>query len=107
MSTIPPTPKSDNNDRSRSLLTTTAVIAALGGTGEVARLMGRGQSAICNWLHFDHLPPSTYLAMTRALTERGLAAPPWLWGMEPRPPRHSWKPEGGERDDLWSPGARP
>jgi hypothetical protein len=89
------------NNGSRSLLTATAVITALGGSGEVARLMSRRQSGICNWLHYDHFPPNTYLEMTRLLAARGLSAPSWLWDMVPPPPAPSARPEGG--DDLWSP----
>jgi hypothetical protein len=70
----------------RALLTTNAVIDALGGTQAVARLTRRGDTAPYNWLYHQRFPPNTYLAMTRALLNRGLYAPPWLWDQEPPPP---------------------
>jgi hypothetical protein len=68
------------------LLTTIAVIEALGGTRAVADLTGRGQPAAANWYWRPHFPANTYLAMTGALAAKGLSAPAWLWDMEPPPP---------------------
>lgn len=68
------------------LVTTTAVIDALGGTAAAARLTRRGQSAASNWRQASRFPANTYLAMTSALAAKGLFAPAWLWDMEPPPP---------------------
>jgi hypothetical protein len=73
----------------RALLTTNAVIDALGGTRLVAKLTGRGQSAASNWRWAMQFPPNTYLTMTKALEAKGLFAPAWLWDMEPRPRRRA------------------
>lgn len=69
------------------LLSTDDVIEALGGTQAVARLTGRGDTAPYNWRYHARFPPNTYLALITALAARGLHAPAWLWGMEPRPRR--------------------
>lgn len=61
--------------------TTKQVIEALGGIAAVAALTGRTYNAACNWGGFDTFPANTYVAMTAALSERGLTAPPSLWGM--------------------------
>ncbi len=67
------------------LITTSAVIDALGGTQAAARLTGRLKSAVSNWRQTERFPPNTYLAMTAALAAKGLFAPAWLWGQEPEP----------------------
>jgi hypothetical protein len=79
------------------LVTTNAVIDALGGTAAAAWLTRRGQSAASNWRQASRFPPSTYLAMHSALAEKGLSAPAWLWGMvEPRPPAEATKADATE-----------
>jgi hypothetical protein len=74
---------------SKRLSSTNEVIDALGGTFEVALLTGRGHTAPYNWLYLKRFPPNTYLAMTRALLDRGLFAPAWLWDQEPAPQRRT------------------
>jgi hypothetical protein len=102
MRLISPPPWGNNGHGLYPLTSASAVIAALGGTRMAARVMGRGQSAACNWRTRDRFPPSSYLVITQALAAKGLFASPWLWDMEPRPPVNPAKAEGG-RDDLWSP----
>jgi hypothetical protein len=68
-----------------SLLSTSAVIEALGGTIEVARLTKRRDSAVRNWRGFPTFPSNTYKIFEKALKARKLSAPDWLWNMEPRP----------------------
>jgi hypothetical protein len=72
---------------STPLISAGHVIFALGGMKAVCRLTGRKETAPYNWRKRDLFPPSTYLALTKALSERGLSAPAWLWGMEDRPSR--------------------
>jgi hypothetical protein len=101
---ISPLNEFGNGDCSRTLLiSATDVIAVLGGTRLAARLIGRGQSAACNWRTRDRFPPSSYPVMTQALAAKGLSAPAWLWDMEPRPLVNSAKAGDDVRDDLWSP----
>jgi len=69
-----------------NLITTRAVMAALGGTHAVAKLTNRKYSAAANWLlSFDGkepaFPSNTYLAITRALAAVDKTAPASLWGM--------------------------
>jgi hypothetical protein len=74
------------------LVTTNAVIDAIGGTAAAAWLTRRGQSAASNWRQASRFPPNTYLAMNSALAAKGLYAPAWLWGMvEARPPASETK----------------
>lgn len=61
--------------------TTKAVIDALGGTKAVAELTGRKYTAAHNW-RSSRFPANTYRAITIALEEKGLSAPPSLWGMQ-------------------------
>jgi hypothetical protein len=57
------------------------VIDKLGGTAAVAELTGRKYNAVWMWRAFGKFPANTYLAIQSALKERGLEAPPELWGM--------------------------
>jgi hypothetical protein len=72
---------------SESLLTTSAVIAALGGTVAVARLTGRRKNAVSNWHGRQYFPPNTFVRLTEALDAKGLSAPSWLWQMTDPPSR--------------------
>lgn len=79
------------------LVTTNAVIDALGGTAAAARLTGRGQSAASNWRQASRFPPNTYLAMNSALAAKGFSAPGSLWGMvEARPLASATKADATE-----------
>ena len=66
----------------QELGTTKDVMDALGGTAEVAKLTGRTYNAAHNWRAFPRFPSNTYVAITRALDEKGIHAPASLWGME-------------------------
>jgi hypothetical protein len=78
------------------LVTTSAVIDALGGAVEVAALTGRRRNAVAQWRRFKTLPANTYLTLSGALRAKGLDAPAWLWGQEPGPweqaPRRQRRP---------------
>jgi hypothetical protein len=78
------------------LNSTSDVIDALGGIEAVARLTRRGETAPFNWRRNRLFPANTYLAMTSALTARGLFAPAWLWGQEPEPPAPAPKADAAE-----------
>lgn len=60
--------------------TPTAVVAALGGNGAVARIASSNARAVTNWKKRG-FPPRTFPALTEALRRRGLHAPMRLWGM--------------------------
>lgn len=85
MSKITAVTRFDKNDRKHPpLVFTSPVIDALGGTSVVARLTGRGPSAVSNWRLRPRFPPNTYLAMSQALLVQGSFAPAWLWDQEAR-----------------------
>ncbi len=65
----------------RYLGTTVEVIDALGGIAAVAELTGRKYTAAANWNVSDRFPANTYVILHHALHQRGLSAPPELWGM--------------------------
>jgi hypothetical protein len=67
------------------LLSTIAVIDALGGSAAVAQLTGRQQNSVGNWRKTKTFPANTYKKMTIALKAKRRSAPDWLWGMEPPP----------------------
>ncbi len=73
------------------LTTTNAVMEALGGIAEVARLTSRTYNAAANWISFETFPPDTFVVMTDALRAKGKTAPASLWRMvasaEPEPAR--------------------
>jgi hypothetical protein len=64
------------------LFDTASVMAALGGYLEVAELTGSKPKAASNWGRFETFPSNTYVAMIRALREKGKTAPVSLWGMK-------------------------
>jgi hypothetical protein len=64
------------------LSTTIAVIEALGGTSAVAALTGRTYPAAFNWRSAETFPSNTYVKMTNALEDKGMSAPPSLWGQQ-------------------------
>lgn len=57
------------------------LIEALGGTTAVARLCGRGVSAVSNWKARDALPDSAAVhhALMEAAARRDLAVVPAIW----------------------------
>ena len=57
------------------------VITELGGVNAVARLTGRGETAVYNWLADRRFPASLYAMMIKQLP-RGMSAPASLWGQE-------------------------
>lgn len=57
------------------------VIVALGGTGEVAKLIGGSPAVVSNWKKSGAFPPKTYITIQTALAQRNLSAPNSLWGM--------------------------
>ncbi len=57
------------------------VIRELGGTREVAKLTGRGNTAVSNWRTQNSFPASTYLLLRKALHDRDMTAPAALWRM--------------------------
>lgn len=59
---------------------TEAVVHALGGWGAVAELTGKRYGTAWQWKR-NGFPADTYLVLQAALRERGLEAPPSLWGM--------------------------
>lgn len=64
-----------------TLNTIEGVIDILGGVAAVARLTGRGETAVYNWLACRRFPATLYDMMIKQLP-RGVTAPPELWGQE-------------------------
>jgi hypothetical protein len=66
----------------RTLETTKDVIGALGGVPQVRELtQAKSDSVVWNWSVSDRFPAKTYFVMSAALRQRGVEAPPTLWGM--------------------------
>lgn len=65
----------------QTLSTVDDIIRELGGTGAVAQMLGRGDSAVSNWKAYRRFPPNTYVVLTSAIRRRGKRAPDSLWGM--------------------------
>lgn len=57
-----------------------AVIDALGGTAEVARLTRRQPSAVSNWKTRRFIPPEYLMTVSDALSAVGKAADPCVFG---------------------------
>lgn len=64
-----------------TLNTIVGVIDILGGVAAVARLTGRGETAVYNWLAYRRFPANLYVVMTGHLPE-GVTASAELWGQE-------------------------
>jgi hypothetical protein len=65
----------------RNLKTFNAVVAALGGKREVARLTNQNTAAVCNWQRRrSRFPTKYYIVMKAELDARGVDAPHKLWG---------------------------
>ena len=60
----------------------TAVITELGGIAAVAKLTGRGTTAVHNWVAVGRFSARVFLVMTKALAREGATAPAALWGQE-------------------------
>jgi hypothetical protein len=72
----------------RTLLTTTGeVIDALGGSAQLARMLGYSVQRVHNWRGFPTFPADTFLALNSALHAKGLTAPPSLWSQVEPPAR--------------------
>jgi len=54
--------------------TVEAVIAALGGNGPVAELLGISEQAVSNWKSRGAIPAEWFLRFDEALTARGMRA---------------------------------
>lgn len=66
---------------SRLLRTKIEVMRELGGLGPVSALTGSSRKNTENWSRAAHFPSRYFLVMSAALLQRGLRAPPQLWGM--------------------------
>jgi hypothetical protein len=69
------------------LNTTKAVIDALGGVKQVAKLTSADYNAAWNWTVSKTFPADTHDVMTKALAANGHTAPSSLWRQRQRPPR--------------------
>jgi hypothetical protein len=65
----------------KMLNTVDGVIDALGGTGAVAKLTKRRDSAVSNWRTVGTIPPKTFLQITTALELIGHTVSPKVFGM--------------------------
>ena len=61
-------------------VTAASIIDALGGPHAVGRMLGLDIRVVSNW-KTRGFPPDTYVALSRRLRARHMAAPPELWGM--------------------------
>ncbi|WP_338826747.1 hypothetical protein [Bradyrhizobium sp. 27S5] len=74
-----------NDSHFRKLSTAAAVVDAVGGTFKAAEIADCKPPAISNAIARGRLPSPTFLIFEAELAERGLKAPPELWGI--RSPR--------------------
>lgn len=66
----------------RQLTSAPEIIDELGGPTAVAKLTNRkAPQVVSNWRAANSFPSNTFLAITMALRERNVSAPPTLWGM--------------------------
>lgn len=68
--------------RMKELATVKDVVAALGGRGEVARLVEVAPTAISNWAKSGRFACNTYAVLIDALHAEGMTASPALWAMK-------------------------
>jgi len=66
----------------KRLKTVDDVIAALGGTTNTAKVLGRSAQSVSNMRIAGRMPSATFLRALRALRKAGYDAPPELWGIE-------------------------
>jgi len=59
------------------------IIDILGGNSVVADLTESKPNAVSNWRRQGFFPANTFVALRCALADRGIDAPPSLWGMRP------------------------
>ena len=64
---------------SKSLLTVSEVIQALGGTKAVAQLFDLREAAVGNWRIANAMPPHTFTKIQAELMARGTTADISLW----------------------------
>jgi DNA-binding transcriptional regulator YdaS (Cro superfamily) len=57
------------------------LVDALGGTCQLARLVGVVPSAVSNWKREGRFPARLYVQMRRKLRARGVTVDNHLWGM--------------------------
>ncbi len=76
-----------NDSRFQKLSSAREVVDAVGGTFKAAALAGCKPPAISNAIARGCLPSTTFLIFGAELAERGLTAPPELWGIRPAPRR--------------------
>lgn len=67
----------------KELRTADEVVEALGGTGAVARMTRRVDSAVSNWRKAGRFPSRLYLVFSRELEQRGIRARRDLWDFDP------------------------
>lgn len=66
--------------------TVNAVIEAVGGDAEAAKLAGVGASAVSNWKARGRIASGKAMIFADALGKRGLRADPSVFGMDPARP---------------------
>ena len=66
--------------RVMTLRTVEDVVAAFGGTAEMADWAGLGMSAISNWMARGFIPPGWHYRISAELKERGLDVAPQVFG---------------------------
>lgn len=62
------------------LRTVPDVVRAFGGSAEVAKWAGHGQSAISNWIARGFIPPGWHYRMSKWAAERGYEISPAVFG---------------------------
>jgi hypothetical protein len=63
---------------------TAAVIDAIGGTAEVASLLGVTETAVSNYRSFGLFPAASFFVLRDELKARGIRANERLWNMKQR-----------------------
>jgi hypothetical protein len=69
-------------EASDEITTAGAVLDALGGNTKVANHLGEQHSTVSMWRLRGRFPSRVFFRMQAMLIERGLKAPPSLWGVE-------------------------
>lgn len=67
------------------LITTAAIIDALGGSTAVAQLTGALPTAVANWKAAGVFPSNTFILIKSELLRHGCTAPDELWSMRGHP----------------------